>query len=403
MKLKGPAHLLLCGTLLCAAALAHAQDAEEDAEAEDTVGGPRLDLSLEGSGYYTDNNYSQRVDPEPSRGTLIRPRLAYLNQTRRVEVDAVAEGEYGMFDTGGGEDDYLDAVARADGTWYAGLRHRFGLAAGVQRDHDSFGASRTEDAAARDRALDQWYRRSAGLRYRFGTPAARLNLEFGASTVAKEYFTNEDATRFLDHDDTTLDYSVIYNYSPKTSSVFSYSRTLVEFDEPFASGDSREGTLERWLGGARWLATAKTSGDVRVGYRRRDFDGRAKPLTGFDWEAGIHWSPAALSLIDLRTGRSEQQSYRADARLIDTQYFSVGLRRTWTARFSSRFAATRSRADFLGAGRTDVVYDLSLSGDFMVSSRVFVVGGASIADRDSTDLQREFSRTSATLGIRANL
>jgi polysaccharide biosynthesis protein VpsM len=392
-----------------------------DAEAVEDLGGGRISPFIRVAGSYTDNFYYQPesdangnpVSHESVYGWLINSGAKYLTETRRATLTAGIDGEYGTFDVPGTEDDYLDAAGRLAFTFQPTLRNRLSLNGEILQRHDPFGIDRTEtqDPNIQRAKVDVWVQSSGGMRYRYGAPASRINAELGLRGLDKRYQNNREdvntvfgprlGTRFLDHHLWTADWVMYYNYSPKTAGLIDFSRTFIEFDQPFASSEGRSGDLYQVRTGIRWLATAKTSGDVRAGYRFRTFDHAHIPeLKGLDWQAGIRWAPKLETVVELRSGRSEQQSYLRNVNVIDVEFASLSFARTWTYRFKSKVSATQHWDEFVGIARKDRVLVGGVDLEYLVSRSIRAVANFNLTDRNSDAAERDYDRFGGYVGIR---
>lgn len=372
----------------------------DDPEDTPAAGGARIKSSIGGLAYYTDNFYNEPSGQTAGFGSLIRPELSFLKESSRMRLAGQVGGEYGMFDLPGAEDDYLDGGAILGFMSQATLRNQFRLDASFRRGHDAFGVNRTEDATVRDEELDRWNQTSGSLHYRYGAAGARLNAEVGLTRLDREYVTNRAATEVLNYDATTVDYTVLYSYSPRTTLLLDFSRTDYNFERAFGAVDTRAGELYRARAGMRWLATGKTSGDVRVGYRRRLFDTDSPDIEGIDWEAGIDWSPVPRSQLRLATARSEQESYRADARVIDVESVTLSWKHNLTARLRSTLALERLNVDFDTSGRDDEILGGGAGLEYAALSYLWVVADVGLTRRDSTFATRDYDRGVAHVGVR---
>lgn len=354
------------------------------------------------SSVYTDNFYYGTGDEprESAFGGILRPHGVFRATQGKLNILAALEGELATFNTPGSVDDYEDARANLGTSWLATRRGRLDLRANFQRGHDPFGANRTEDVTVRDRELDIWHTAQAGGLFHYGAPEATLNAEIGLSALQKRYQTNEAETRFLDYTSSSLQYTLLYNFSPKTATLFDFVRTNVTFDEPFGAADERAGDEYRVRTGMRWLATGKTSGDVRVGVFRRQFDGSTATEQGLDWEAGIQWAPRARTLLNLDTGRGSQESYRADTRVNITQSANVRWKQHWGTRLNSQLSVGRTATRFVGLGRNDTLYNARLGLDYALTQSFTAVMAAESFNRTSNEPTHEFDRFSGYLGVR---
>jgi hypothetical protein len=354
------------------------------------------------SSVYTDNFYYDTAD-EPQADTIgfvVVPRAGYKTTKGRLDLLARIEGEVATFDLPGSADDYEDARIGLNSSWLATRRGRLDLRAGFDRSHDPFGINRTEDATVRDAELDIWHSLQAGALFHYGAPEATLNTEVGVSALQKSYQTNEAATRFLDYTSTAFSYTVFYNLSPKTATLFDFVRTNVQFDESFGALDARDGDEYRLRTGLRWLASGKTSGDLRVGVFRREFDNSPVAEEGLDWQLGLQWAPRARTLLELEGARGSQESYRIDTRVNITRSVTLRWKQYWGARASSQLSAGHATTDFIGLGRKDTAYNVRLGLDYMLSRSLSAVASAETYSRTSNDSTSEFDRLSAFAGVR---
>ncbi|MGH8442132.1 MAG: outer membrane beta-barrel protein [Nevskiaceae bacterium] len=354
------------------------------------------------SGVYTDNFY-YGTDAEvrtSAMGAVLTPQAEYKAAKGKFNLLGSLAGEVGTFDTPGSADDYEDVNVNGAISWLATRRGRLDVRAGFERRHDPFGINRTENALVRDADLDIWQATQAGMLFHYGSPEAVLNAEVGLSTMAKAYQTNEAQTRFLGYRATAAQYALFYNIGPKTSVLFDFVRSNVSFEHEFTPVDTRAGNEYRVRTGLRWLASAKTSGDVRVGVYRRDFDQSTENEEGLDWEIGANWAPRARTLLELKSSRASQESYRTDTQVNLTRDVTAGWTQYWGARTSSKLRVSRGESEFVGLGRTDSLYNVGLGVDRTLSQSLTVVMSVDSFSRTSNDSTSEFERFIAYVGVR---
>ena len=351
---------------------------------------------------YTDNFYYDTAgQPQAdATGVVVTPRAGYKTTKGRLDLLARIEGELATFDLPGSADDYEDAIVSFNTSWLATRRGRLDMRASFERSHDAFGINRTEDATVRDTELDIWHAMQAGALFHYGAPEATLNTEVGLKVVQKSYQTNEAATRFLDYTSTTFNYTVFYNLSPKTATLFDFERSNIQFEEPFVPVDGRDGDEYRLRTGQRWLASGKTSGDLRVGVFRREFDNSPVAEEGLDWQASVQWAPRARSLLELETARGSQQSYRVDTNVVITRATTLRWKQYWGVRTNSQLSFGQTQAEFVGFGRKDTSYNGRLSLDYMLNRSWSAFASAETFSRTSNEPASEFDRLSAFIGVR---
>ena len=398
MRFCSPAWLA-AGAIL---AFTHSATAQQEAGATDApdLTGPRVNLNLRGVGYYSDNFYNQPSDQASTLGTLINPSMGFLEESAKLQILGNLEGEYGIFDLPGSEDDYLDGGARFRLVSQASARNQIRINAAFDHGHDAFGVNRTEDATARDEDLDRYNQAHGSLHYKYGAAGARLNVELGLRALDKHYITNRTGTQVLNYESRTGEYTLFYNYSPKTAVLVDFSRTDYSFDEAFGGVDSRGGELYRARAGMRWQATGKTAGDVRVGWRERTFDIGTEDIEGVDWEASVDWAPVPRSQFTFTTARSEQQSYTSAARVIDIASYTVNWKYNLTARSRTTATLERLNVDFDGSTRDDHVTTAGVGLEHLLRRNFGVVANLNMTSRSSTVYYRDYDRLNAFVGIR---
>lgn len=391
--------LLLAASIAAVPAFAQEDDQAEEPGLE--FGGGIWRPAIETSYFHSDNFYNQSFAEQSASGVLIRPKLSYVSSAGRLTFNSLLDTEYGQFDLPGSADDYLDASVRAQLDYAGGTRHRLDLLGMFQHEHDPFGIDRTEDPGARRTELDRWNQTNGRLRYRFGAAGAAINAEVAVSGLRKAYITNRGDTDPLNYDSFGAEYQLSYRYSPKSSVLVDVSRIDVEFDSSFGGGpEQRDGRLYRARLGMRWLATAKTAGDVRIGVRRRSFDNGAEPLEGLDWQAGIQWSARAKTLIELRTFRSDQESYVSSSRLIDLKAVNLEITQTLTARLKGTLGVENTRAKFIGGNREDDIWGTGLRFSYLMRRYLHLEARAQYTERESSTAARDYDRLNSYIGIR---
>jgi hypothetical protein len=365
--------------------------------------GSRLLLSLDTGIAYYDNYYYQPDNEESAIGLLVKPSADIFVDRGELRYSVSAGAVMGAFDLEGDEDDYLDTSLDGKFDWSPLTRHRF--KGGIYRldDHDPFGTRRTEGTSSSTAKLDEWTQTGANLIYRFGAPEAKFNLEGEVRTMDREYTTNRDTTRFLDHDTDTLRGSVFYNLSSKTTLVAEIITADINYDDAPAFFPSRAGDLARYRVGAIWLPTGKTEADVRIGTVDREFDSDVQEdYSEFDWQIGVSWSPRPRDVLRLTTGREPEESYINAASLIDNQFATLTWTHDWTALLKTKVSYGYNDLDFRNTARQDELQSLAFGVDYMASRRWSVFGQLSLSERDSNVEVLDFETMVFTTGIRLN-
>ena len=166
-----------------------------------------------------------------------------------------------------------------------------------------------------------------------------LSHEYGSLTasgrvgVAVRYdvFSFDNFSEFTDR----LNYS-----SPQVKSWFNYdvgAVTSLSFDISYQNTDyviadpdgSRDAVIMRALVGTIWSGLAKTTGKVKLGYEKRNFDDDARTdYGGLAVDIGITWKPRTYSALVMELTRRTSESGFSDL-ILDTT-FNLSWEHSWS-------------------------------------------------------------------------
>lgn len=396
----GVALMGACTVLLCLSGVSIAQ--EEPATLGMKVGaGSRLLLSLGTGMRYASNYYYQEDDEESAIGLVVSPSALLVTDRGELRYQLSATAEAGAFDLDGDADDYVDGVLSARFDWQPLTRHYLGGGVSWIHEHDPFGTRRTEASGLLDRKLDRWEEKGANLVYRFGAAEAPINLETEISHSEREYSTNRDFTQFLDHETTALRGTIYYRISSKTSLLAEVIGADIDYDDIFPGLPSRAGEVTRYRAGARWQATGKTRGEIKLGRIEREFDSSVQEdYEEFDWHLSLAWNPRERDRISFTTGREPEESFLNASSVIDTRFYRLRWEHDWSSRLVSNVDYSSSNLDFRGVEREDDIQELSFGLVYKPSSRWSLFGVMTQQERDSNQILRDYDNTIISAGIR---
>ncbi|PSJ40064.1 hypothetical protein C7I36_12405 [Zobellella taiwanensis] len=252
------------------------------------------------------------------------------------------------------DDDKTDHFVSANSHMEFNARNRLDLNAGHNRQQDTRDSTNRQN----DEVGNKYHTTNLGGLYGFGAEAARMQLELGANHEWRRYTNNRDSgslTREKDRDTLSLVTTAYYRIGPKTRLLAEIQRN--DYDYQTANLDS---TSWRYLLGATWQATAKTSGTVKVGFEDKDFNDATKnDPNNSTWEAGITWEPLTYSRVKLNTSsRAEEGSATED--YIDTDSYGIGWEHDWTPRITSNLGYSLTEKAYKGGGREGRKDDLDV-------------------------------------------
>ncbi len=364
--------------------------------------------SLTGRGLTTDNYFYSNADADKvsAQGYSLQPRAASRYTQGVLQASLTADANFTQWDVPAKLGDIFDYGAAANMTLAPAYRHNFTLDAEYRRGHDAAGLVRTDTqnqpVQMGTGKLDKWQDISAGLQYRFGGDGARANAQLSYSARDRNYLSNRDQTRSLDNQSDTANYTLFYNYSPKTAWLMGMDRIGTRFTQR-ATATTRDAVEYRLLSGIRWQATAKTGGDVRFGYYSREPDDRSNPTGGFAWQAEVQWKPRTGSNFELRTGRSSTASYRTDTRFNDDRSAAISWQQSWNSRISSRASYNYVQSRLIGTGINDKNHNAGLNIEYKALPALSIALDGFFLGRSSNQPLREYDALRAELGVTLKL
>jgi hypothetical protein len=413
---------ILLASLLLAAGSAYGQDqqsapadapqsasaAESSGQATNNVVGVKLAPGVRGVAdigfetVYNSNFYLQDSNPQSAFGFLLSPSIGIVGDSGDYRYQMGAGLEAARFtNVEAGPNSYLDAIVKSKASWAPLTRHHFSADIQSKYGHDPFGSFRTENGLPLSEGLDRWIQNSGYLTYRYGADSAKLNLESAIGIDVRRYQTNRDATRYLDYRIMTARETAYYNVSSKTALLAEiiHSNQIFYSQTPgFPTHDAQENRIRV---GMRWLATAHTYGDVRIGQYRHDSDSsQLRRIRAIDWAATLNWAPLVYSVITLQTGNQSQQTYLADVSYIENRFATLLWRHDWSSALETRASATYLDSEFIDSSRQDHIGLFSAEADYRASLRWMWIAGASYSKRTSNIAARGYNNTSVYLGVK---
>lgn len=279
------------------------------------------------------------------------------------------------------DENYEDHEFIADGELRLTRKLRIFLDNGLKFGHDARGdvGSRLAPSAEPDR----WRLHHAGGKVIFGrasAPVLKTKAEISGAYEAGglRHLNNNQSARDYDSDEFGL--SGRYNVGSKLAVVADATVIFTDYLDPATPLDSRETSF---LVGIAWDATAKTSGEIKVGKLFREFFDPGQPdFAGSDWEARIVWAPKSYSVVTFHASRSSEESGQGGGTAIVDR---TGLR--WRHGFTSKLTfdgkAQLTQSEF-GAGRDDDQFDLGAALSYQWKRWAQFRGGFEHGFRDST-------------------
>ena len=302
-------------------------------------------------------------------------------------------------------DDYTDHLLNASANLEFDVRNRLEILAIYMDDHDERGTNFTIGRGDSIETPDQFKQSRIEATYSYGAPSAtgRLDLMAGYSSV--DYDINTDLYRTRDRKTNTLAGTFFYNIMPATDLTLDVIYNDIDYDfaiDPTAPLDSEE---VRTLVGVEWDTTAKTSGYVKIGHRKKEFDdGDRADFSGLDWLIGVTWNPRTYSTLDFTTFTTTNET-NGEGDFIDRQTFQLTWDHKWQDRVSTSFEAVYSEDEYTGANSTRVDDNTTISFRVNYTARRYLTfnAGYTFDQRDSNQSVIDFSRNVVSVGLTVTL
>ena len=150
-----------------------------------------------------------------------------------------------------------------------------------------------------------------------------------------------------DRDTTQLGGTFLWRIAPKTEILALAQRRSIDYSLDTSTQSSTE---TRYQVGAKWDATAKTSGIVKFGLLEKKFENSTRSdFSGSSWDGAVRWSPLTYSVFDFYTSKTTNESTGTGDFLL-TQTYGMTWNHAWNSRFSTLGLANWRKDDFLGTG-----------------------------------------------------
>jgi hypothetical protein len=256
------------------------------------------------------------------------------------------------------DDNRVNHRAAAIGRVVLDSRNRFNVGLNARRNQATL--SETNRRAGENEG-DINARLSLDGTYTFGARGAKGQVVLDGSYVWNRYANNLTKASDIPGETGSNNQSEEYD-SPRVGATFLWRvapKTQLLVEGRYADFDYTwsESTLDSanmtGLVGAKWQATAKTSGSVRLGRQDKDFDDASKADTdATSWEAEVTWRPESFSTVRLSTGNTlEEGSESANGEdAVEQTTYAIRWDYDWDGQISSNVGYRFRDKDYLGGG-----------------------------------------------------
>lgn len=345
-----------------------------------------------GIGERYDDNYREAArNPRSSWITVLEPGLHLVAEDRNSAYRLSYEGSQQIY-RDHHDASHMDHRLLLEGVLEFTARHRLSLDAGYKRLEE------TASTAIPD-VNDKYSLHSYGATYRFGVPTARNNLELAVNHNRLRYRDDSLSNAREERDGNRVGITWFHRLGG-TRALLETRYEEFNYVRPDSPLDSHNLAL---LTGAVWEASGKTSGRIRAGYQRKEYDDDSrKPLDSPMWEVGLDWQPRTYSTFSLTTRQAyDEGDDGADA--IKHTRVRLDWRHAWTDRLSSRLTLGAARLRYQGLDRKDDLNSIGLRLTYQPRRWLEFALGYNYWDNDSTDERERFKRNLYSLTATGSL
>jgi len=300
----------------------------------------------------TDNVFMSDGNEQSDDALVIAPSLLYKMLFGKHSLDFNYIGEFTSFDTYSTED-YNDN--RADAELLLDLTRRLDvtLDAGYMWSHENRGVAGSRGGTPRE--LDTWEQGSAEAKVTYGRRTSTAQIEVSGSFLDRKYTNNGQEERDRERAGGTI--ALYYNISSKTSLLI--EGTYVTVDYVNDASINLDSTETFTLAGVRWEATAKTTGEIKLGYHTKDMDEEyLEDFEGGSYFVSLLWEPKPYSQITLEASRRTDEVPYDESVAVNPSYYvrdtvSVYWKHSFTDNFISYADVAIHKVEYGGIDQTE--------------------------------------------------
>jgi hypothetical protein len=254
------------------------------------------------------------------------------------------------------------------------------MEAGWKRSHNTRG----EAADSADKKVDKYDEGRLIGETIYGRREARAQIGLKLGTHHLRYTNNDQ--HYRDRNVNNGSGTFYYNLGPKTQLLAEIEHTRYLYQTDYLSEDySLDASEWRYMLGATWRATWKTTGKFKIGWYDYDVDtDELGDTNGPTYALGMIWKPKSYSTVDINWSRRTQQTIVDDTSAYVANIYEF----EWVHNFNNRTALKLGfeyeKDDYKGGlEREDKLYDFDIALIYRLSPRYDLEGSYGRYKRDS--------------------
>ncbi|WP_372742904.1 outer membrane beta-barrel protein [Neptunomonas sp.] len=350
-----------------------------------------------------DNIFYTSTDEKSSAVTVINPVVQFIAEDGANAYKLTADIRQGIYHSSQ-DDNYTDMQLQGDANLVFDVRNKLDLLAAYLKAHEARGTGLTEGANATvNDAPIKYDEKTAGATYTYGADEAQGRIVGKLSYTVRDYTNFRSLTTSRDRDTLSTGVTFYYRVMPKTSLLFEARRTEIDYQNEVVGTSSLDSSEWKYLVGATWDATAKTTGVVKAGYAQKDFSAADRDDEGaFTWEAEVSWAPRTYSTFVLRSGQELEESNGAD-NYIDTSTTSLTWDHAWDDRLKTALAYGFTSEEYDLTSRKDDTNSFSAGVSYDLRRWLTVGMDITHAERDSNQAGFDYDNNTLVMTVQGAL
>jgi hypothetical protein len=282
---------------------------------------------------------------------------------------------------------------RADSIMEFTDRHRLKLEAEYRK------FERTTDTAV-EGVNDKINNKRVGGVYTYGAKSAANQIDVGANYAQLRYDNADGVNDDKERNTTGLTTTWYHRIGSKTRGLLEYDHTRFDY---LQSNSPRSSKSDALLAGAEWDITARTTGKVRIGYERKNFDeSTSKDLDNPTWQIDLQWKPRTYSTFTFLARQAlAEGDDGSDA--VKATFTQIGWRHGWTERITTVAQAGYGHKVYEGENRTDKLQEYNLAVIYQMRRWLDIELGYRLRDNNSDADNESFLRNVFQLGFNVSL
>lgn len=341
-----------------------------------------------------DENIFRTAQANSTNIFTLSPKIEYVNNKAKYNVIASYFGiynQYHKFDNLNFEDHLLQLSTSFDFT------KRSGLSISTLY-HDFTEAPGTNNAITS--VLDELNtvnRKNIKAKGYYGTRASKGQLTLDLAYQKYRYSNNNQSFRNFDEIEFTSTF--FYRLSSKIRTLFQIKLFDYDYTQPISNFDSSNKETVVFTG-LEWLATAKTSGVIKVGHLTRNFDDPdLRNVNGFSFEIEGKWRPNTYTEFSLLSERKTLESSEIGQQAFINTYYLIEGKHELTQLTTIEATFRQDKSDIEQQQRYNTLKQYSIGLTRHVKRWLDISVKFKDIKRDSTDSSFEFNSKEVSLSL----